>query len=96
MTDFGGLFGGKDNPLDMLSDLLQPKSKPDLPCSHVYGSDNLCHHCKKPKPKAKQAMRRKVVDGVSYIHADDVAALLEANKIQPGTAKSLRALNEEK
>lgn len=97
MSSFGDLFGQGPVP-DPFGDLFKPK-RPDLPCSHVYGSDGKCHYCKEPKPaqekpKAKQQMRKKIVEGVAYIHADDVASILEVNKIQPALAEALRNLNK--
>ncbi len=98
MTGFGDLFG---DPLGGLGDLFKQPSKPNLPCTHLYGKDGKCHHCGEPKPvdkkpQPKQQMRSKRVNGVAYIHADDVASILEANNIQPRLVQALRNLNQEK
>jgi hypothetical protein len=44
----------------------------------------------KPKPEKGVPLHAKEIEGVVYIRADDVAALLEINGILPGVAAKLR------
>lgn len=103
MGGFDDLFGVPGGSTNDWAEKLFGKSKSGLPtCTngHTYGSNGVCHKCggKNPDPPAKKKLstRIKRVDGVAYVHATDVAALLEANHVQPTLAANLRALNEGK
>lgn len=80
---------------DILGDLFDSFAEPDpakrAQASMKRASDRIKANEKKPKPAPQLRVKR--VDGIAYVRASDVAALLDKN-LSPRTAKALRDLDK--